>query len=309
MKLVIPDELQLSDKHLSQLKELTDLTVFKDKVNNENEIIKRIRDAEIITVNYFDLTKNIIDNAPNLRYVIVPAVGYDWIDIATCNDRKIKVLNCPTFNSNAVAEHTIGLIFAVSRRTVEANRQILNNQWNPSKLTGIELRGRKLLTIGFGNIGKKIFELAKVIGMEVNYANSKTLEAELKEKIKDSDIVVLCYPLNENTKGSFNSEKLDLLKHDAILINVGRGLLLDQEYLKEKLINKEIYGAGLDVFDKDETLREGRDDIVEIAELDNVVATPHIGFNSVEAFERLSLEVFENVQSILKDSPINVVNK
>lgn len=309
MKLVIPDELKLSSQHLSKLQELTELTVFEDKISDEDEIIRRIGNAEIITVNYFDLTRNIIENVPNLKYVVVPAVGYDWIDIEACNEKGITVQNCPTYNSNAVAEHTIGLMFAVARRTIEANRHILHRQWVPSTLTGKELRGKNLLTIGYGNIGKRICEYAKAIGMQTDYANSKTSEMELARKIKNSDVVVLCYPLNDQTKGSFGKEKLDLLRKDAILINVGRGLLLDQEYLKLKLQNKEIYGAGLDVFNKDETLREGRDDIIEIAKLDNVVATPHIGFNSNEAFERLSLEVFENIQSIIKGQPINVVNK
>jgi lactate dehydrogenase-like 2-hydroxyacid dehydrogenase len=309
MKIVIPDELQLEKKHLSALQELTEVTVYEDKISNENEIIKRIGDAEIITVNYFDLTRNIIENVPNLKYVVVPAVGYDWIDIDACNKKGIAVQNCPTFNSNAVVEHAIGLIFAVARKIVESNRHILDGKWIPSSLTGTELQGKKLLTIGYGNIGKKVYKLAQSIGMEVDYANTKTSETELEGKIKNSDIVVLCYPLNESTKGSFNKSKMDLLSNEAILINVGRGLLLDQDYLKQKLENKEIFGAGLDVFNKDETLREGREDIMEIARLENVVATPHIGFNSKQAFERLSLEVFENIKSILDGNPINLVNK
>jgi len=308
MKLTIADELELKKEHIEELKKLTDLTVFNDKVSDEEEIIKRIGDAEIVTVNYFDLTKNIINNCPNLKYVIVPAVGYDWIDVATCNERGIKVLNCPTFNSNAVAEHAIGLLFATARRVVEANRHIISSQWNPGSLTGVEIRSKRLLTIGYGNIGKKIHDIAKGIGMVTDYANSGTSESDLAAKIQQSDVVVLCYPLNEKTKGSFNKAKLDLLKPDAILINVGRGLLVDQDYLKYKLINKEIYGAGLDVFNKDETLRSGREDIIDLAKLDNVVATPHIGFNTKEASERLSSEVIENVKSIVNGKLINVVN-
>ncbi len=308
MKLVIADELQIKDSDIESLKEVTDLTVFNTKVSEEREIIERIKKAEIITVNYFDLTRNIIGKATKLKYVIVPATGYDWIDVEACNERGIKVQNCPTHNSAAVAEHAMGLMFAVARRTIEANRHIISGKWFPGSLTGIELQGKKLLTIGHGNIGKKICTLARNIGMQTDYVNSKTTDSELKDKIKESDVVVLCYPLNEKTIGSFNKEKLDLLKKEAILINVGRGLLLDQDHLKFKLENNEIYGAGLDVFNRDEVLLEGRDDIIELAKLNNVVATPHIGFNSKEAGERLSAEIVQNVRSILQGNPVNVVN-
>lgn len=308
MRLVIPDQLNLSDSIFNTLARKVNLTIYKDRIFSEDEIIKRIENAEIITVNFFDLTRKIIENSPNLKYVIVPAVGYDWIDIDACNEKGIKVLNCPTFNSNSVAEHAIALMFSVSRRIVEANRHIINYRWNPSQFEGIEVSGKSLLTIGYGNIGKKIYNLAKNLGMNVDFANSRTSDAELKNKIKDSDVVVLCYPLNQRTKGSFGKEKIDLLKKNAILINVGRGLLIDQDYLKLKLENKEIFGAGLDVFNSDETLTEGRQDIVELATLDNVVATPHIGFNSKETYERLGSEIIENINSIIEGKPKNVVN-
>ena len=309
MKLTIVDQLELSKESIAKLEETFELKVYEDIPDNNKTIQERIGDSEIITVNYYDLERDVILEAPNLKYVVVPAVGYDWVDVNTCSEKGIKVLNCPTFNSLAVAEHAIGLIFGVYRKLITANRHILAGKWQPRiSLMGHELTGKKLLTIGHGNIGQNITRIADAIGMHTDYANSKTTKEELKEKVQKSDIVVLCYPLTESSKGSFDKELLDSLQRDAVLINVGRGLLLDQDYLLTKLKNNEILGAGIDVFNADETIMDAREDILEFTRLDNVVATPHIGFNTKEAFQRLDKEIMEDLLSISAGSPINLVN-
>ncbi len=308
MKIVIPDRIDLSGADLEKLNKYDDTTIYDDVVNDPVEIINRIQGAEIITANYIDIPRAVIEANDKLKYIIVPAVGHDWVDSTAASEKGIKVINCPTFNTYAVAEHAIGLIFAVYRKTIEAHRAIRDGKWSPSEYRGTELKGKKLLAVGYGNIGKNVVKLADALGMSTDYANSKTNEKELLTKISHADVVVLCYPLNDKTKGSFGKAKIDALKPSAILINVARGLVLDQDYLFETLKAKRILGAGLDVFNKDETLQSAREDIIEFAKLPNVVATPHIGFNTHETFDRLGAELFANIDAALAGNPINIVN-
>jgi phosphoglycerate dehydrogenase-like enzyme len=308
MNIVIPDQIKLSVIDRKKLESYANIKIYDDIVNDPKIIIDRIKDAEIITAYYIDITEEIITASPNLKYIISPAVGADWIDCKCAREHDIAVVNCPTFNTYAAAEHTIALIFAVYRHLYESQQSILRGEWNPMSFVGTELRGKKLLSIGYGNIGKSVVKIANGIGMHTKYADSKTSEIELNQMIKDADVVVLCYPLNDKTKGSFDAHKIALLKESAILINVARGLILDQETLYLALKNKKILGAGLDVFNADEILFEGRQDIIEFARLSNVVATPHIAFNTHETKERLGGELMKNIDAILDGNPINIIN-
>jgi len=200
MKIVIPDKIELNKEHQIQLSELPNTTVYSDCVNDETEIINRITDAELITANYIDITENIINNAPNLKYIIVPATGYDWVDTKACDRKGIKIINCPTFNSAAVAEHAIALMFSLSKRIVESHISILKGEWKPKKFVGTELIGKNVFVIGSGNIGSKITKLATTIGMNCTSANSTTSDQEIDKNLGDADFVVLSLPLNEETK-------------------------------------------------------------------------------------------------------------
>ncbi len=308
MKIVIPDKLEISLKDRKQLEKYPDITIFEDVKNNAKDIIERISGAEIITANYIDLTSEIIEASVSLKYIISPAVGYDWIDVKAASKKGIKVLNCPTFNTYAVAEHAIGLVFAVYKQIVASQLSILKGEWKPMNYLGHELRGKNLLSIGYGNIGKSVVQLANALGMITQYANSKTTEEELNRMISNADIVVLCYPLNEQTKGSFNSKKISLLKTSAVLINVARGKIIDQDSLFVALKERKILGAGLDVYNDDDTLTTGREDIINLAKLPNVVATPHIAYNTFETKERFGSELIKNIDSIINGHPTNLVN-
>ena len=222
--------------------------------------------------------------------------------------RGIKVLNCPSYNSQAVAEHAIGLIFAVSRKIIQAHISILNGAYKPQEFLGVEVEGKLLVTVGYGNIGKRIIKMAEGLGMKSDYINSKTTSQEIDEKIKKADILVLCLPLTAKTKNIIDKKRLSLLKKNAIVINVARGLVVDQKALYQALKKNKITGAGIDTFAKDETITKARKDILDFAKLQNVVATPHMAFNTKEAAERLGNELISNINSCFKNKPINVVN-
>lgn len=307
MKTVITDFIQLDIKGRQKLEKIPDIKIYDDCINDPKIIIDRIKDAEIVTASYIDLNEEIIINSPKLKYIISPAKGFDWIDIKAANLRGIKVLNCPTFNANAVAEHAIALMFATQRKIVAIQSSILDGKY-PNDIIGSEISGKTLITIGYGEIGKKVIKMAQGLGMKTKLADSKTTPNELDNLISEADVLVACLPLNTSTNGLIDKSRLHMLKTSAIIINVARGLIIDNDELYKMLKNNEIAGAGIDVFPKDEVIIAATEDIIKMAQLPNVTATSHLAFNTFEAAERLGDELAANIESCLINKPINLVN-
>jgi len=307
MNVVLPDKINISDDYKNKIKKLG-AEVFDD-LPDENELKNRIKDAEIITASYIDVTPDIIDAAPNLRYIVVPAVGYEWVDVEYAAERGITTLNCPTFNSQAVAEHAMTLLMAANRNVVTGIDELRAGKWNPQSLVGYELSGKKMGLIGYGNVGTRIEKIAVSFGMSVSYVNSKSTAKDIDKLLSSSDFVIICAPLNDGTRNLVDERRLNLLKETAILVNVGRGAVTDQEALIKVLKNKKIRGAGLDVFDGEPLTGVPGDIIIELAKLPNVVATPHMAYNTEEINDKQGAEILSNLQSCLDGSPINVVKQ
>lgn len=308
MNIVITDKIRINKESRTKLESYPNIKIYDDTVNNPKEIIKRIKNAEIITANYIDLIKEIIEASPKLKYIISPGVGYDWIDVKTATLNRIKVLNCPTYNTQSVAEHAIALMFAVKRKLVNANKSMLQGKFSPMNFIGTEVFGKTLVCVGYGNIGSKIVKMAKGLGMQTDYVNTKTTANEFNKKIEKADVLVISVPLNEQTKGLINKAKLSLLKPSAIIINVARGLIIEQEAFYDVLKNNKIAGAGIDTFPEDGTITEINEEIKRFVILPNVVSTPHMAFNTEESVDRLGIELISNIDSCLNGNPINVVN-
>lgn len=307
MKIVFPDRIDLDEESLVKFRGLG-VQMYDDTPSDETVIIERVRDAEIITANFIDITRNIIDNAPNLKCIISPAVGYEWIDYTYAASKGIKVLNCPTQNAEAVAEHALALMLSVAHRIVEADISIREGAWKQQELIGFELNRKKLGLVGYGKIGKLIEQKAQGIGMRVQYVNSKSSPAELDRLLQDSDVVCLCLALNDTTKNLINEQRLKLLKKETVLINVARGAIVDEAALSHLLKQGSIRGAGLDVFQDESFTGDAPESIQEIAKLPNVVATPHLAYNTKETTARLGDELWQDIQSCIGDDPKNVVN-
>lgn len=308
MKIVITDNINISKENREKLEKISGITVYSDTNNDPKVIIERIKDANVATANFIDFPKEVIDNAPELKYIISPAKGYDWIDVKTATEKGIKVLNCPTFNAQAVAEHAIGLMFATERRVVEANRNILEGKYETQKFVGYEVGGKTLVTIGHGEVGKRVLKMAEGLGMIADFIDTKTNSDDFDQKVSKADVLVLCLPLNEKTKGIIDERVLSLLKTTSIVINVARGLVIEQEPFYRYLSERKVLGAGIDTFAKDETIKEPTEEILNFAKLPNVVATPHIAYNTNEASQRLGEELIANIESCIKGEPINVIN-
>jgi D-3-phosphoglycerate dehydrogenase len=309
MKIVIPDPIRSipdSDKEkLREMGAIVHTTVPKD----QNEIIERIKDAEIITANYIDIDKELIDAAQNLKYIIAPAVGYDWIDVDYAAAKGIKVLNCPTFVPLPVAEFAMALLLSLGKRINDADRDLKKGIWEGMNYQGFELDGKTMGIVGHGNIGKKLQHMAEAFGMKVIYTDSKSTPEELDQLMKDSDVVCLACPLRNNTRGMIDMRRLKMLKKTAYLINVARGAVIDQKALITCLKEKSFAGAGLDVFDGEPPNQgEVSAEIMELVNLPNVIGTPHTAFNTPEAHVRKGAEIMANIQSCLNGTPQNVVN-
>lgn len=307
MQIVITDQIELAEDITEKLQQLS-ATIYDGTPNEEAEIINRIKDAELITASYIDITPAIIDAAPKLKYIIVPAVGYEWVDYKYAASKGIKVLNCPTHNSLAVAEHAIALLFAAARKIVEANIALRAGKWQQDAHKGFELSGKKVGLVGYGNIGKNLQRIAEGLGMHVRYVNSRSTSEELEELLSESDVVVLCLPLTDSTRNLIDARRLGIMKLSAILINVARGAIVDQGALYDVLENHQIAGAGLDVFTGELFGDVPSEEIVKLSQLSNVVATPHIAYNTDEAALRLGTELLANIQSCVDGAPRNVVN-
>jgi glycerate dehydrogenase len=305
--IVFPDRIDFDKQTLSKLHTLGAM-LYSDTPHSEDVLIERVRDAEIIVANFATITSSVIDAAPKLKCIIVAAAGYDAIDYRYAATKGVPVLNCPTQNVEAVAEHAVTLMLAVSHRIVEAATDLRQGKWNGLDLVGTEVSHKKLGLVGYGKIGKLVEQKVSGLAMTVSHVNSTSSDAEVETLFRESDIVCLCLTLNEHTRNSIDKQKLGLLKKDAILINVARGGVIDQEALFELLSKEAIRGAGLDVYQDEPSGVNATDEIVKLAQLPNVVATPHIAYNTVETMKRLSDELLQDIESCVHGEPINKVN-
>lgn len=311
MKIIFPAKIDLTEESINKIK-LLGAEIFDD-VPSLSTLKDRIRDAEIIVVgHYIKIDRDMIDGAPKLKYIIIPTSGYEYVDVEYINTRNIAVLNCPTFNSRAVAEHAISLLMATNRMLLPASDSIRSGVWDPQSLVGYEMVDKKIGLIGYGNIGKNIEKIGLLLGMRVAHINSKSNSKDIDSLVADSDFVILCASSNYSTKNILDKRRLELLKSSSIVINVSRGDLVDQNALYTILKNNKIRGAGIDVFEKEPAVNIFSDrvdpTIIAFTKLRNVITTPHIGYNTKEAFIKRGNEILLAIESCISNNPVNVVN-
>jgi len=311
MKIVLPEYIDiLPKKCIEEVKRLGDVTVYKDFPKTEEEIIRRIKEAELIGIKWLILTDNIIKNAPNLKYIITLSSGYNQLPLKAAKNLGIKLINCPTHNTTAVAEHALALMLGLVRRIVEAQISMRKGRWksSPYSYLGTELAGKKLLIIGYGRIGRQIAKRSKGLEMKVKFANSKTSPKDLDNLIKNSDIISLNLLLTKKTYHLIDERRIKLMRESTYLVNTSRGEIVDQKALLQALKTKRIAGAALDVFEEEPKTEKISEEIVELASLPNVIATPHIAYNTKEAALRLGNEFVENVKACINGKSVNVVD-
>ncbi len=267
------------------------------------ELARRIGGAKV-AVNiraYAHFTDTVFAACPNLRVVSIWGVGTDNIDLAAAAKRGVTVCNTPGANAIAVGEHAIALMMAVARKIPQIDRGMRNGEW-PRDMLG-QLHGKTLAVLGTGAIGSHVAKLAAAFGMTVlTWSARRNSLAERDDLIKRADFVSLHVRLTPQTRGFIGTREFALMKPEAILINTGRGALVDREALHAALGSQRIAGAGLDVF-HDEPLKAG-DPILGFA---NTVLSPHNAGQTPEVRRDGLLLTIANVEQFLAGKPQNVV--
>ena len=247
---------------------------------------------------------------PQLKIIANYAVGFDNFDISTLSSHNIVATNTPDVLTEAVAEHAFALIFAISRRVVEAHKLALTqaSSFGPFVMLGTQLQGKTLGVLGLGRIGSRVAEIGKAVGMNVIYYDIKQnseFEAQVgaqfkampEDLLKEADVVSVHVPLLDSTKHLINADKLRLMKKSAYLVNTSRGPVVDEVALVEALRSGTIKGAGLDVFESEPKLSPGMES------LENVVLTPHIASATEEARSAMGELAVKNIIAVLSNQP------
>lgn len=276
-------------------------------------LVKEAEDASAIITNVSDsINKELIENSPNLKVISTMAVGYDNIDVNAATKRGIPIGHTPGVLSEAVADLTFSLMVATSRRIVEGMDFIRDGKWKawgPMLLTGKTLNGATIGIIGMGRIGRAVAKRTAGFDMKVLYHNrSRNVEAEeefgaiyssLDDLLTQSDYVVLLAPSTPETYKMIGKNEFAKMKSNAVFINTSRGTNVDEEALYNALKNKEIWAAGLDVFEK-----EPIDQSHPLLTLDNVILLPHIGSANIETRINMAQLAVKNAICGLRDEKL-----
>lgn len=316
MKIVVLDGFTLNPGDFSweKFEELGELVVHDRTA--PVDVLRRAEGAEVLLTNKTVLSAEIINQLPDLKYVGVLATGYNVVDVQAAKERKIVVTNIPAYSTQSVAQMAFAHILNITQRVAHYANEVHNGVWSSQadfcywNTPLIELAGKKIGIVGFGHTGQATAEIARSFGMKVCTYTSKpqnvlpqgVVKMELNDIFKNCDIVSLHCPLNSETKEMVNSFRLSLMKRNSILINTGRGGLIDEKALEEALLKGQLLGAGLDVLSVEPALASN-----PLLKLKNCFITPHIAWATKEARGRLMDQAVENLKAYISGSPINNV--
>ena len=316
MKIVVLDGYTLNqgERDWEELNELGEVAVH-DRTEPD-EVIRRAEGAEVVLTNKVVLDRSTIEHLPDLKYIGVLATGYNIIDLNAARERGIVVTNIPAYSTDSVVQMAFAHILNITLRVGHYAHEVHNGVWSAQPDFSyrdtplIELKGKRIGLVGFGHIGQAMAKVALAFGMKVVVCPHKMdtklpkeyEKAKLNDVFSTCDIVSLHCPLTPETKEMVNSFRLSLMKQGAILINTGRGGLIDEKALERALLSGKLLGAGLDVLSS-EPPSPGN----PLLKLKNCFITPHIAWATHEARERLMTQVVENLKAWMNGTPINNV--
>lgn len=297
------------------LKEMGEVTVY-DRTQ-PSEVVERAHDAEIIVTNKVTLTRQTLEQLPNLRLICVLATGYNTIDTLAARDLGITVCNVPAYSTDSVAQMVFAQILNMTNRVAHYARQTREGRWSAAPdfcywdLPVSELAGKTLGIVGLGHIGAKVASIAREFGMDVFAFTSKN-SIDLPDYIQKttleglfgvSDILTLHCPLTPDTHELINARTLARMKRGALLVNTGRGPLVNEADVAEALASGQLGGYGADVMCSEPPAVDN-----PLFDQSNAFITPHIAWASVEARQRLLNATFDNIRAFQDGHPKNVVN-
>ncbi|QQG52956.1 MAG: hydroxyacid dehydrogenase [Candidatus Falkowbacteria bacterium] len=297
--------------------------------------IKSLREIDILAAFiYSSLDKATLEKLSKLKMIATMSTGYDHIDLDVCAKRKIKVSNVPFYGENTVAEHTLALLLALSRKLVPSVERARTGNFSLDGLRGFDLKGKTIGLVGLGHIGSKFAEMVSSLGMNIlvyDLKPNKELAKKLKLKyvsleylLANSDIISLHVPYNKFTHHLINSKNIKLIKRGAYLLNTSRGGLVSSSALLKALDSGILAGAGLDVLEEEGFIKEEKELLSKefnkkfdlktvlrnhlLLQHPKVIITPHNAFNSEEALLRILDMTIENILAYQKKKPINLVS-
>jgi phosphoglycerate dehydrogenase-like enzyme len=308
-----PSQIQGSPQ-LARLEPYGDVEVFTDRPGSVEEQVRRARDAHLL-FNSRGAVKwpgEVLWQLPTLRFITVFGIGTDSIDLKTARERGVTVSNIPGKTAPVVAEHAFGLMLATAKRVVFQTDELRAGRWG-TRIDNVYLNGKTLGVIGAGPIGVRMAQLGKAIGMRVIvWTFNPTPEraarlgvefVELTDLLRQSDVVSLHLGLTDQSRNIIGTRELALMKPGALLVNTGRGPLVDQAALIEALESGHLGGAGLDVFPEEPMPTDS-----PILRQKQVVLTPHVADATPEGIEFLNEGAVDNAIAFLEGRPQNVVN-
>ena len=291
-----------------------DVQVYDNSTNEE--LIERIQGARVVVTKELPVNAELLSQFPDTVKLIVEAgTGYNNIDLNAAKERGITVCNIPAYSTERVA-HTVIMMILNFASTMQKQIGMLakgdrSNFTKYLQVSHTEVNGKTLGVVGAGHIGMEVIKVTKALGMNI-LIHTRTPKADgdgiryvsLDELLENSDYITLHCPLNDQTKHMINKETIAKMKPNAVIVNTGRGPLINEADLCEALAAKRIAGAGLDVQEVEPPAEDS-----PLYTLDNVIITPHMGWKGLETRQRLVGIIRDNVQAFFKGEPINVVSK
>lgn len=317
MKAVFLDyaSLDQNDLDFSTLNASVDELVLYPATAQE-EVLARIQEADVVITNKVRISAEVMQQLPQLKLILISATGTNNVDLQHAKSQGIVVCNCQAYGTSAVAQHTLMLMLALSTSVIQYHQSVQSGRWNQASqfclldYPIVELAGKTLGIVGYGELGQAVARLAEAFGMQVLVAAlpnrpqqaGRTPFAELLSQV---DYLSLHCPLTEDTQDLINENALKSMKSSAFLINCARGGIVNEQALAQALINREIAGAATDVLTV-EPPKQGN--VLLNPEIPNLIITPHSAWGSVDARQRIVQQLIENLNAFQQDQPIRQVN-
>nr|WP_319555273.1 D-2-hydroxyacid dehydrogenase [uncultured Vibrio sp.] len=284
-------------------------------LTSPDQVVERLTDADIVISNKVILDQQVLNQLPKLRMVAVAATGFNNVDVDYCANHNIAVANVQGYATRSVPEHVIAMLFALRRNLFGYHQDIAAGEWQRDKQFCFfthpigDISGSTLGVIGSGALGEATANLAQALGMNVLFAERKGATecrqgyAPFEEVLEQSDAITLHCPLNEHTRNLISDAELKQMKPTAILINTGRGGLVDEQATVDALKNGEIAGAGFDVFTQEPA--DESNPLIANMTMPNLLLTPHVAWGSDSSIQRLADILIENINAFERGESVN----
>ena len=317
MKAVFLDyaSLDQNDLDFSELHAVFEnLTLYP--ASTEEQVLERIQDVDVVITNKVRISAEVIQQLPQLKLILISATGTNNVDLVQAKKSGIVLCNCQAYGTSAVAQHTLMLMLALSTSVIQYHQAVQKGEWQKAQqfclldFPIVELAGKTLGIIGYGELGQAVAQLAKAFGMQIMVGalpNRPQHEGrvQLDELLSQADYVSLHCPLTAETKDLIDAKAFDRMKSSAFLINCARGGIVNEQALADALIHKKIAGAATDVLTV-EPPKQGN--VLLNIDIPNLIITPHSAWGSVDARQRIVQQLMENVKAFQNGQSIRQVN-